>query len=34
LLAWLHWIAERRSISGLIEGNAALSWLDRLGRRG
>lgn len=34
LLAWLHWIAERRSISGIIEKNAALSWLDGLGRRG
>lgn len=29
---YLHWIAERSSISKLIENNALLRWLDRIGR--
>jgi len=34
LLALLHWQAERRSLTRLIERNRLLAWLDRLGRPG
>ena len=34
LAAGLHWTAERRSITRLIEENRWLAWLDRLGRGG
>ncbi len=32
VLSLLHWIAERRSLTELIEKNRWISWLDRLGR--